>query len=114
MGGGVAGCLCSSGGDVGGGVAAPGNRSSRNKSKENSGLSDMSTTTSNNDCCKQYDEGAMYSYYHDPELLLQIQCSGDESGVGNAGIDSKDICCVVKIYFPPSVLDMIQELGSVA
>eukprot|EP00957_Ditylum_brightwellii_P120355 9183240-Ditylum_brightwellii.AAC.1 len=46
---------------MGGGVAALGNRSSRNKSK------------------KTYDEGVMYSYYHDPELLLQTPCSGDES-----------------------------------
>eukprot|EP00957_Ditylum_brightwellii_P043489 3297010-Ditylum_brightwellii.AAC.1 len=46
---------------------------------KSSDLSDMSTATSNNDCCKQYDEGAIYSYYHDPELLLQIPCSDDES-----------------------------------
>eukprot|EP00957_Ditylum_brightwellii_P195273 14876778-Ditylum_brightwellii.AAC.1 len=79
MGGGVTGCLCNSGDDMGGGVAALDNRSSRNISKKSSGLSDMSTTASNNNCHKQYDEGFMHSYYHDLELSLQIPCSGDES-----------------------------------
>eukprot|EP00957_Ditylum_brightwellii_P046664 3541646-Ditylum_brightwellii.AAC.1 len=51
-------CEGSSDDNMGGGVAALGNRSIRNKSKKISCLSDMSTATSNNDCHKQYDEYA--------------------------------------------------------
>mmetsp|Transcript_38786 Transcript_38786/g.56621 ORF Transcript_38786/g.56621 Transcript_38786/m.56621 type:complete len:82 (-) Transcript_38786:519-764(-) len=33
------------------------------------------------------------------------------SGVGNAGIDSSQVRCVIRTDFPPTQLDIIQELG---
>ena len=42
-------------------------------------------------------------------LNLNILCA--TSGVGNAGIDSSEVRSVVRLGFPPSILDMSQEKG---
>ena len=42
-------------------------------------------------------------------LILNILCA--TSGVGNAGIDSKKIRSVIRLSFPPSIMDTSQEKG---
>jgi len=43
------------------------------------------------------------------DINFKVLCA--TSGVGNAGIDAPDIRAVYRIEFPPSILDMCQELG---
>ena len=43
------------------------------------------------------------------ETKMSVLCA--TSGVGNAGIDSKNIKAVYRIDFPPSILDIAQERG---
>ena len=40
---------------------------------------------------------------------FKIMCS--TSGVANAGIDSKDVRCVFRLDLPPSIFDLVQEMG---
>ena len=42
-------------------------------------------------------------------MNFKIMCS--TSGVANAGIDSKDICAVFRLDLPPSIFDLVQEMG---
>ena len=46
---------------------------------------------------------------HDDDKNIRVLCA--TSGVGNVGIDSKYIRSVFRLEIPPSVLDMVQEMG---
>ena len=52
--------------------------------------------------------GAFTNNEHD-NMNFQIMCS--TSGVANAGIDSKDIRAVFCLDLPPSIFDLVQEMG---
>ena len=43
------------------------------------------------------------------DMNLKIMCS--TSSVANAGIDSKDVRCVFRLDLPPSIFDLVQEMG---
>ena len=42
-------------------------------------------------------------------MNCKIMCS--TSGIANAGIDFKDICAVFQLDLPPSIFDLVQEMG---
>jgi hypothetical protein len=49
------------------------------------------------------------TFLDDDVIKASVLCA--TSGVGNAGIDSKNIKAVYRIDFPPSILDIAQERG---
>ena len=46
---------------------------------------------------------------HPDDKNIRVLCA--TSGVGNVGIDSKEIRSVFRLEFPPSILDFVQEMG---
>ena len=46
---------------------------------------------------------------HDDDRNIKVLCA--TSGVGNVGIDSREIRSVYRLEFPPSLLDVVQEMG---
>ena len=46
---------------------------------------------------------------HDEDRNIKVLCA--TSGVGNVGIDSSEIRSVYRLEFPPSLLDLVQEMG---
>ena len=42
-------------------------------------------------------------------MNFKIMCS--TSGVTNCGIDSKDVCCLFRLDLPPSIFDLVEEMG---
>ena len=52
---------------------------------------------------------AAFTGVEENEMNFKIMCS--TSSVANAGIDSKDIWCVFRLDLPPSIFDLVQEMG---
>ena len=52
--------------------------------------------------------GAFTNDEHD-QMNFKIMCS--TSGVANSGIDSRDIRAVFRLGLPPSIFDLVQEMG---
>ena len=52
---------------------------------------------------------AFTSDANDDDMNFKIMCS--TSGVANAGIDCKDVRCVFRLDLPPSIFDLVQEMG---
>ena len=46
---------------------------------------------------------------HRDDLKIKVLCA--TSGVGNVGLDSREIRSVYRLEFPPSVIDFVQECG---
>jgi superfamily II DNA helicase RecQ len=53
----------------------------------------------------------IYHFVNDRDPLCDFKVLVATSGVGNAGIDSKEVRAVFRIDLPPSIFDLTQEMG---